>query len=413
MDYTILEQPKFRNLGEQEYLIYGREKLSKLNSSGYEIAKAICDSGSAVLDDVVKQMSTEYEVAPSLIAGDCTRIANLLEYLGVLKPASADAVRTGAGEATPSTTAGAWIGSLPVPLYVAWHLTSDCNLACAHCYSRGREGGMTLEQATSCLEKMDRAGVVEIAFGGGECFLHPDFLDIVAEANRRDMRVSVTTHGGAFSKSIRERLSTAGFSSIGVSFDSSDEAKHDAIRGAGSFKKAVAALKTIHEAGIRSEIVTVITRENVDEVEELARLAASLGVSKVHYKDFKVHGNGELNKDRFVLKLDEKIAAWKRIAEFSARVPDVELDFGATSEPEANFYMGDKTVNRCSCGSMSACLREDGRITSCSYSETSLGNLLADELDDIWMRSKRQRGFDFDKPSSCTKIPKVKTELQA
>lgn len=84
-----------------------------------------------------------------------------------------------------------------VPRVVMFGITNRCNLRCDFC-SRdpALESGWTVETAATLLEELDEAGVLEVAFGGGEPFVFAGFDALVARLHERtSLALSVTTNG--------------------------------------------------------------------------------------------------------------------------------------------------------------------------------------------------------------------------
>ena len=83
------------------------------------------------------------------------------------------------------------------PRVVQVAVTNHCNLACGFCYrDRDAESGWTVEALVTLLADLDRAGVLEVAFGGGEPFAWKGFdrlLRRLLEETR--LAVSITTNG--------------------------------------------------------------------------------------------------------------------------------------------------------------------------------------------------------------------------
>ncbi len=76
-------------------------------------------------------------------------------------------------------------------------ITNDCNLSCGFC-SRdlGAPGHWTAESAFEVLRDLGRAGVLEVAFGGGEPFAFPRFEELIDRLYREtSLALNVTTNG--------------------------------------------------------------------------------------------------------------------------------------------------------------------------------------------------------------------------
>ena len=383
MKFELRERPIVRPLPDGNVLLYVNECLTTVNSTAHAILAHAINLGKGDIEVLVQKFAEEFEAPTDLLRKDIIQTLSALERIGVVKLSVDSQLQKGttAREIFSERTA-----KPRIPVYIAWNLTAKCNLTCEFCYSRGRKGHLSFKESRECLRRLIEAGVMEIGFGGGECFLYPRFVDLVREAADNDIRVTVTTHGGLLDENTLELLPQAGFASIGISFDAARAERHDALRGQGAFASAVRSARRIVTYGIPLDLVTVITRESASEVCDIAVLGSALGARRVYFKEFKAVGNGAKNFARFGLSLDEKIAVWQRILDFAPQIPNVELDFGVNSEPAANAHFGDGTVSACSCGSMSACLRENGNITACSYNDYAIGNLLEESLEAIWSR---------------------------
>ena len=70
------------------------------------------------------------------------------------------------------------------PQTLIWLITARCNLTCSHCYAArfADSDELTEEEGISLLMEAARVGVVHVGLSGGEPFLRPDTLSIIAEA---------------------------------------------------------------------------------------------------------------------------------------------------------------------------------------------------------------------------------------
>ena len=72
------------------------------------------------------------------------------------------------------------------PQTLIWLITAKCNLTCSQFNAARFADGdeLTGEEAFSLLREAARVGVVHVGLLGGEPFLRPDTLSIIAEAGR-------------------------------------------------------------------------------------------------------------------------------------------------------------------------------------------------------------------------------------
>jgi hypothetical protein len=83
------------------------------------------------------------------------------------------------------------------PRVVMFGVTNDCNLACRFCSrDQRRDGRWTVASAFDVLRDLAAAGVLEVAFGGGEPFLFPGFAELVRRLHEQTpLALNVTTNG--------------------------------------------------------------------------------------------------------------------------------------------------------------------------------------------------------------------------
>ncbi len=180
-------------------------------------------------------------------------------------------------------------------LIAGWSLTGACNLRCTHCYNAsGRPGKdeLTTEEALQVVEKLALSGVTAVNFGGGECALRRDFLEICEALHSKGIRISYTTNGTTLHL-ILHKLHL--FHDIGVSIDFADAERHDSFRGVkGTYDKALDCINQLVSAGVNTEIVTCLTRLNSgrEELERLFELAKSQRVNFWRLNRFRPTGRG-------------------------------------------------------------------------------------------------------------------------
>ncbi len=140
-----------------------------------------------------------------------------------------------------------------------------CNLQCTHCFiscspSNDSHGMMTLAAVRAHLADAAALGVREYYFTGGEPFLNRELPEMIAAALALGP-VSVLTNGLLVRRETAERLRALADASphrleIRVSLDGTNASANDAVRGAGTFDRILAAVGHLARAGL-PPIVTV------------------------------------------------------------------------------------------------------------------------------------------------------------
>ncbi len=157
-----------------------------------------------------------------------------------------------------------------------------CNLACENCFiscgpTNHAFGALSLETVRLALEESRALGVKEYFYTGGEPFLHRQMVEILEETLEYGP-ATVLTNATLFTDEGLVRLASAEASSIyslelRVSIDGFTREQNDAIRGPGTFDRAMKGLRQLLDHGFLP-IVTVM--RSWDEANDVAMLRGFL-----------------------------------------------------------------------------------------------------------------------------------------
>ncbi len=172
-----------------------------------------------------------------------------------------DPVRTAKGEARAQVALAG--------LRTLWINTGTlCNIACATCYieSSPRNDALTYITAAEVAAYLDEAAalglpVEEIGFTGGEPFMNPDLLPMLADMlSRPGLQAIVLTNAmqplrryGASLLALRDHCDTRRLT-FRVSLDHHEASLHDIERGEGSFAKSLEGLTWLAREGFRVHV---------------------------------------------------------------------------------------------------------------------------------------------------------------
>jgi radical SAM protein with 4Fe4S-binding SPASM domain len=167
------------------------------------------------------------------------------------------------------------------PAYVVWELTLRCDQPCTHCGSRAgehRPDELTTPEALGVVTQLAEMRAREVVLIGGEAYLHPGFLEIIAALRDAGVRPTMTTGGRGVTAELAARMAKAGLYSASVSIDGL-EPTHDLMRAArGSFRSATATLGHLREAGILTAANTNLNRFNARDLEALYEHLRAQGI---------------------------------------------------------------------------------------------------------------------------------------
>ena len=166
-----------------------------------------------------------------------------------------------------------------------FELTTRCNLNCGHCLrDRSLNSDLELGLIKKVLKEVKAYGINRVGFTGGEPLLHPEFKEIIEHCVQEGFSFSLVSNGILIpefidffnSPKIRDKLQY-----IAVSLEGADEETNDAVRGRGSFKKALKGILSLRAKKIPFTIKFTLNRLNYKKLEEMVLFAGKLEASQV------------------------------------------------------------------------------------------------------------------------------------
>ncbi len=170
-------------------------------------------------------------------------------------------------------------------------ITNACNLSCAHCYHAHHKnsGALTYEQWISVIDQYQcllKKLHMEprITLCGGEPLLCPFLLPLLDEVRSRfpDCQLLLLSNGTLVSEKIANALRKANVH-VQVSMDGPDATRHDAIRGNGSFEKAVSGCRVLKDVGVTFHHLAVLSKRTSGWIEDFFKLPKKTGAMEMHF----------------------------------------------------------------------------------------------------------------------------------
>jgi MoaA/NifB/PqqE/SkfB family radical SAM enzyme len=188
-----------------------------------------------------------------------------------------------AGSVAPrSTRAATASGDLGAPLYIAWQVTNECNLACLHCIEESGPGKafrdeLSAGEAFGFLGQVVDEQIPYLSFSGGEPTLHPLFFEMVEYVCAGHTQLKIETNGHGLTLEKCERLQSLGVKAVQVSLDGASRETFNRMRVRGDFDQAIAGIRNLRAADVPVEINYSPTLFNVHEIGLAVDLAHELG----------------------------------------------------------------------------------------------------------------------------------------
>ena len=323
----------------------------------------------------------------------------------ILKPASVDVKLRPLRDRVLEQGGGT--KSADARLWRLWQIESSfaCNLACVMCPWRGiREesgGGGLMNEAVWASLRPHLDDVAEIDFtGGGEPLLQPNLADWIAEAKQAGSKAGFLTNGSLMDEAAASRIIRAGADWIAFSIDGARAETFESIRKGASFEVFCENVRrvTVMRVGKIPRLLFnfVMMHSNIDELQEIVRLAADLNVDQVNFKQCDVvRGDQQRKLGLFASKADREIRRCQKALEKARKlarklgletmafafVPE-ELPVCAQDPRNSVFIRHDGRVSPCinlAIGGPSCFLGENVEMPSVYY-----GSLPEEDLRELW-----------------------------
>ncbi len=317
------------------------------------------------------------------------------------------------------------------PITIVWNFTNRCNLSCLHCHQDSAPTPyypeLTTSQAFKVVDKLSNGGVVILTFSGGEPLLRKDIYNVIERANDSGMICTIASNGTLMTSEVATKLAKAGIKRVEIGLDGVRAETHDFLRNKpGSFEAAVTGIENCAALGF-DELATTMTlhSKNVKELQDTMDFAEKLGATRFYLNRLIPAGRGVeacyldappkekiealkalYNKFHRSISKRSGLQCYARGMTYYARLSH-ELSKGkfftvseALSGHEKMFQEKfglevSKIVKRfapgfggCSAGVTYAGLSATGDLLPCVPAPIKLGNLLEQDLEEIWIHNK-------------------------
>ena len=285
---------------------------------------------------------------------------------------------------------------------VAWEVTRSCNLACVHCRASALKGPYPGELATDqCLRLIDDIASFSkpvVILTGGEPLLRPDIFEIAQYGTDKGLRMVLATNGTLVTADSARKMIEAGIQRVSISLDGVDARRHDDFRKVpGAFAGALEGIEILKKAGMEFQINTTITKANIDQIEDILKLAIRLGAAAHHIFLLVPTGRGKDMADQEISPEDyERTLNW-----FYEQSLSCPIQLKATCAPHYFRILHQKqkgsrekgvgsfaAMTRGCLGGSSFCfISHTGQVQPCGYLEIDCGQIKQKSFREIWADS--------------------------
>ncbi len=283
------------------------------------------------------------------------------------------------------------------PQNCVWELTLRCNMRCIHCGSSAgaeRDRELTVRECLDVADQLLAMGCQQTTLIGGEVLLFKGWERVARRLWDGGCGVNIITNGLLVDDDQIGRMRRSGLGNVGVSIDGLED-NHNRIRNSKSaFARAIEAIKRLRRADISVGVVTALLNFNVDDLEPLYELLASLGVEIWQLQIANAMGNlagkGDLLLEPAKVPQLTRFIAEKRVQ------GDMQIyagdDIGYYDEYELALRSSPGALSSwqgCQAGLLVVGIDSVGNVKGCEslYDDRFIeGNLRQESLADIWSK---------------------------
>jgi hypothetical protein len=272
------------------------------------------------------------------------------------------------------------------PRVIQMAATNRCNLACHFC-SRDQsvDSSWTADEVFAWLAELAGAGVLEVAFGGGEPWLLPGFDALVTRLHdRTPLAVSVTTNGLALTPARLARVAGK-LAQVRLSlYDDNDWAARVAL---------------LARSGQAFGVNLLVTPARLPQLERWICELAALGCADVLLLSYNGDDASMHLQDHEQRALGVRLAPLARALEGRVRLK-LDVCWGERLEALPRFGV----VEGCGAGRDFVVLTSDRRLMPCSFHQVSVPVASPAELLAVW-RDQRERLASAAVQPGCARTP--------
>jgi radical SAM protein with 4Fe4S-binding SPASM domain len=315
-----------------------------------------------------------------------------------------------------------------VPVVIVWNVTNKCNLHCLHCHqassSLPQEKELTTNEAFQIIDHLSNTGLSILTFSGGEPLVRKDIYDLIQRATDNGIYCTIASNGIQMKPEVVKKISKSGIRRVEIGLDGTQPGTHDFLRNKkGSYKATVKGIQNCKKNGNFEEIgiTTTLYQSNASEIPQIVDLAESLGATRFYLNRLIPAGRGvnithldvsDEDKRKILHYLYNRfynsvingngIQCYARGMTYLSYI-GYQQSHGQIFHVSEAFSGYDTMFNRkfngelskfvrkfakgfsgCSAGLTYCGLSAQGDILPCVPAHINLGNLLEENLEDIW-----------------------------
>ena len=281
------------------------------------------------------------------------------------------------------------------PVTVTFQVTDRCNYECVHCYQEHRDttaakrDELSTAEIVRILDELAEAGVLFLTIMGGEVFVRRDADEILAAAHERGFALKLLSTGHHINDQRADLLATLRPLQVEMSLYSARHQAHELVtRSPGSWQRTIAAARRLIARKVPVVLKAPVMEANLDDLEDMARLARDLGAEYQFDPKITAMETGEKAPMALRMKADS-------LARFyQGPMSGYLAATYAAGTPAARSVAGGDDVRPldhtpCRAGQQSLSITPYGEVWPCNALPMPCGNLREQSFASIWNGSNQ------------------------
>ena len=213
------------------------------------------------------------------------------------------------------------------PMALLAEVTHRCPMRCLYCSNplELERSAQELDTATwiDTIQQAAALGVLQIHFSGGEPTARKDLPQMVEAATQAGLYSNLITSAVLLDRAMVANLADKGLSHVQISFQDIDQ-RGEVIGGMpGAHARKLEAASLLKEHGIALTTNAVITRHNIDRVDEMLDFAIGLGARRVEVANVQYYGWALKNRAALIPSPEQLDRCTKIVEEARTRLKGV------------------------------------------------------------------------------------------
>ncbi len=319
------------------------------------------------------------------------------------------------------------------PIHIQLEPTTYCNLncrSCGHVKYLEHSTHLTPEHFTRIVEQIRP---IKVSFSGsGEPFMNPHLFRFIRQAKEQGISINTTSNCTLFTSALCEQIVKSGLDLIKISIDGATSETYRKNRGEDRFLQVLDGIRTLTETKKRLGSLTpfirfnyVISNYSYQEMAETIELAQRMEVDAIYFQPLELNGIeerqtslvGDVTSEKLFQEILRAIETSRRhqvqtnLSDIHRKLPLYWRKYQLETQQQKRI---------CPLPWFSAYVTHNGMVRpccTCFQSSTNMGNLLEQDIDELWNGEKYQwfrqeirtgkRPFDVCK--NC--VPRTLTDI--